>query len=416
MKTHPFEPIIFNETKCLIIGSLPPESANFYFSNSTNTRLWDILTAIKEDSEIIHNKANAKSIDEKIDILRSLNLGINDIILEYDRKDYSSVSDSDIIPLKYSPIIKSIHDTHVVKLLFLYRSAAAWFLHSLVSDIPLQNPVLDTEINYGVFKEIVVNGRLVECILLPNPLNRGKAGETLIFKLSCYRNEIISIYRNLNPIDVIFNRLDDWRKLPSYQLERRFDIFFSLYLEDILAKKYKTTITAIIPEFPVRVGYLKSNHRRPNKSFKIDYLAISAKDKRVFFVELKTDNSSIRPIQMQNMLKAKELGLNKIIEGIIKVYNEAVKSYSKFKTKHLFLLQTLQNYGLVTWQNNKFVAIDNKYAISIVLIEPQNSKLIFKDCDVILFDEIIPQIMSKSDDLSTRIAASMQEWKDNPVI
>jgi len=35
-------------------------------------------------------------------------------------------------------------------------------------------------------------------------------------------------------IDNLFNLLDDWRTLPAYQLERRADIFFALYLDKIL--------------------------------------------------------------------------------------------------------------------------------------------------------------------------------------
>ncbi len=42
MRLHPFKPIIPDNAKKLLIGTLPPESAPFYYSNSSNTRLWDI--------------------------------------------------------------------------------------------------------------------------------------------------------------------------------------------------------------------------------------------------------------------------------------------------------------------------------------------------------------------------------------
>ena len=32
----------------------------------------------------------------------------------------------------------------------------------------------------------------------------------------------------------LFDRLDEWRDFPNYQLERRADIFFSLYLVEAL--------------------------------------------------------------------------------------------------------------------------------------------------------------------------------------
>ncbi len=34
----------------------------------------------------------------------------------------------------------------------------------------------------------------------------------------------------VDPLDIIFRHLDHWRHLPSYQLERRADVFFSVYL------------------------------------------------------------------------------------------------------------------------------------------------------------------------------------------
>ncbi|NDP20943.1 MAG: hypothetical protein GZ091_07680 [Paludibacter sp.] len=53
-------------------------------------------------------------------------------------------------------------------------------------------------------------------------------------------------------IDQLFDRLDDWRNLPAYQLERRSDIFFSLYLKDIIQSYYQQKVEHIIPEFPVK--------------------------------------------------------------------------------------------------------------------------------------------------------------------
>ena len=40
----------------------------------------------------------------------------------------------------------------------------------------------------------------------------------------------------LNPITAIFDRMDSWRHLPGYQLERRADLLFSLYLPEALGK------------------------------------------------------------------------------------------------------------------------------------------------------------------------------------
>jgi len=45
-------------------------------------------------------------------------------------------------------------------------------------------------------------------------------------------------------INELFDLLDDWRNLPSYQLERRADIFFAIHLE-----KWKTYTNKIQNEF-----------------------------------------------------------------------------------------------------------------------------------------------------------------------
>jgi hypothetical protein len=36
----------------------------------------------------------------------------------------------------------------------------------------------------------------------------------------------------MKQIDTLFDRMDAWRHLPNYQLERRADIFFAMYLPE----------------------------------------------------------------------------------------------------------------------------------------------------------------------------------------
>jgi hypothetical protein len=42
--------------------------------------------------------------------------------------------------------------------------------------------------------------------------------------------------------------MDEIRKLPAYQLERRADDFFALYLKEILQEKLNVKIDTFIPE------------------------------------------------------------------------------------------------------------------------------------------------------------------------
>ena len=63
----------------------------------------------------------------------------------------------------------------------------------------------------------------------------------------------------LPTIERVFDLLDAWRHLPAYQLERRADIFFALFLPEVLEKHFNIALNPIlVPEFPIR----KSNVNR----------------------------------------------------------------------------------------------------------------------------------------------------------
>ena len=51
-------------------------------------------------------------------------------------------------------------------------------------------------------------------------------------------------------ISKIFDTLDDWRQLPAYQLERRADIFFGIYLEEILNENSEVEFLMLFQNFP----------------------------------------------------------------------------------------------------------------------------------------------------------------------
>jgi len=188
--THPFEPLIFKNTRKLLVGTLPPETASFYFSNSSNTRLWDILKSISLDDKSISQNSNNLSNQEKIKILKSLDIGIYDIIKDYDRNILDSTKDKNIIPLKYNDIANLVTNSAVNELIFVYKNAAKWFLHSLTGEFPKKVTKIKTELEYGKFHKLKIGDKEISCVLLPSPLNRGRKGETLDFKLSEYRKRI----------------------------------------------------------------------------------------------------------------------------------------------------------------------------------------------------------------------------------
>jgi len=121
VRQHPFEPILIPNSTRMIIGTLPPERSPFYYSNSVNNRLWDILLAIKENSLNLPKNTAKVSIELKFEILKSLKLSMTDIIRKYSRKDWESSSDSSILPVEYMPINDIILNTSISTLLLFIR-------------------------------------------------------------------------------------------------------------------------------------------------------------------------------------------------------------------------------------------------------------------------------------------------------
>ena len=101
----------------------------------------------------------------------------------------------------------------------------------------------------------------------------------------------------------VFDLLDSWRDLPAYQLERRADIYFAVYLPNFLAHRFNIVMNcSLIPEFPVHFRTIYPHiSREKDDSCKIDYVALTRDLRQVFFVELKTDSSSRCKDQDMNM-------------------------------------------------------------------------------------------------------------------
>lgn len=192
MLFHPFEPQISQHTKKLLIGTLPPEGVNFYFSNSKNTRLWDLLTAIRNEQDFVDKGGNALNPKDKIETLDTLGVGIADIIYGYERDVFTSTKDKHIVPKKYFDILQLAVDNGITELLFVYQSAFKWFLHSIGSVEPLRLGRLKVRYPIGKQQEILYKGKVIKCTLLPAPLNRGSKGQTLKFKLAFYKEHILA--------------------------------------------------------------------------------------------------------------------------------------------------------------------------------------------------------------------------------
>ncbi len=204
-------------------------------------------------------------------------------------------------------------------------------------------------------------------------------------------------------IDNLFNLLDDWRTLPAYQLERRADIFFALYLDKILEKHRGVKIDLMIPEFPVRLGSLPDNNPQDNRSYKIDYLVYAAEQQRVFLLELKTDQRSLRGKQGEYLEQASEIKVSGLLEGLRAIYKATIQ-----KVKYNNLLQKLETIGWIERTGSDFIIHAPNITPEVLYIQPTNKD---KNSDVISFDNIIPILSAIDDPIAARFAISLEKWK-----
>ena len=146
----------------------------------------------------------------------------------------------------------------------------------------------------------------------------------------------------------VLRQLDDWRHLPAYQLERRVDIFFGMFLPAVIEKEFCVDVDEVIPEFPLHKALLvdqqspqfeSSSHHSVNVDFAV--FGHKGESRRLFLVELKTDMESLNCKQLENMKKARCAGPKHLIRG---VKEAACHSRSKHKYEHLIRRLLELNY------------------------------------------------------------------------
>jgi hypothetical protein len=155
-------------------------------------------------------------------------------------------------------------------------------------------------------------------------------------------------------INELFALLAANKKFPSYQAERRIDIFINFFLEDILTHHFPgSEVSCIAPEFPLK-------KESSNQSTNVDYLCVrkTGQEQRILFVELKTDTASFDKKQFETYLHYQNnktwkdcvAGLEKIALSKNLPYTTRIKYYNLFKT--------LFNSGLVSARNELFEQTD----------------------------------------------------------
>jgi hypothetical protein len=221
-------------------------------------------------------------------------------------------------------------------------------------------------------------------------------------------------------MNAIFDRLDDWRHLPNYQLERRADIFFSMYLKGFLEQQTNLPLSdIIIPEFPLKRDLIWPD-LPTNKSVKVDYVLFTEDKRKVLFVELKTDSSSRRDAQDEYLSRAKEVGFHRFVEGFKDILL-ATSAHQKYfhlakmlaDTGFLRLPDGIEEYlypsprpGL-TKLLKQIKVTPLQPEIEILYLQPISNG----DAGVKSFDQFAAYVAQFGDTLSQRFAQSLKSWQ-----
>ena len=115
MIIHPFKPVIFKESRVLILGSFPSvksREVDFYYGNKNN-RFFKIL-------EVIFDEKIGESKEEKIDFLRRHKIALFDVVKSC---EIVGSSDSSLSVKEVNDIGKLIENTDVEKILLNGKKA-----------------------------------------------------------------------------------------------------------------------------------------------------------------------------------------------------------------------------------------------------------------------------------------------------
>lgn len=222
------------------------------------------------------------------------------------------------------------------------------------------------------------------------------------------------------PLDAVFSNLDRWRHLPAYQLERRVDIFFSVYLKALLEEVTGVALEEeLLPELPIKRDLIWPEFAG-HSSVKVDY-ALFAKDRsKVYFVELKTDAGSRRDTQDHYLETASRLGFRKIVDGF-----RAILLKTDAHQKYHHLASALARLGYLTTPEDlrQFVypsprvglsarlaaiqAAGLDSAVEVIYVQPETTPGV-RAIDFAQFAEFVGR---HPDPLSQTFAAHLLKWR-----
>jgi hypothetical protein len=204
-----------------------------------------------------------------------------------------------------------------------------------------------------------------------------------------------------------FEMLKNWKQYPSYRLETRIDSLIGFFLPEIITEILSIPVSdgCIIPEFPIRKCTIETDETDATKinerSYKVDFYA-RTKDGSNLFVEIKSDSNSLRDKQNKYLLKARNTGMKKLVEGIVRISRKSRK-----QTKYKQLFEKMQDVNILD-NSNKFIGND---PIEIIYVKPHRTPE-DKDNKVIGFSEISELLKNKypQDDFIIPFANALEHW------
>lgn len=226
--------------------------------------------------------------------------------------------------------------------------------------------------------------------------------------------------KHVNRVSCIFDHLDHWRHFPNYQLERRTDIFFALYIPEVLDAYISAPVLPnLLPEFPVRIGTIYPNIKT-DKSVKVDYVAISQDGSTAYLIELKTDMGSRRTKQDDYLEVAQSMGFPKLLSGLLEIFRatSAKRKYFSY-LKHLESMGQLDipesvkaimnrtNIQGITKVSHDIVVASKVEHVQIVYIQPEGELP-----NAISFGKFSEVVKKHPDPVSNRFADSLINWQD----
>ena len=145
-------------------------------------------------------------------------------------------------------------------------------------------------------------------------------------------------------LDAVLKKLNEWRHLPAYKLETRMDVLIGLNVDEIVAAAFKDDYPdlkakelKVISEFPLHRGEVfgDENKYSKNRSTKVDFALFSQREKRIFFVELKTNNDTITDKQkrkavfeqLNRMKDARRKGAEQVLNGVIELVKHSQENH-----------------------------------------------------------------------------------------